>query len=448
MSGVQPLRVLHLVHSLDPAGGGVAVGLRQLAPACARGGHRHEIVTLDGPDRPFLGDIEVPVHALGPALGGYGFTRGLAPWLRREADRVDALVVHGLWQYHGYAARRLLRARAIPYAVFCHGMLDPWFRTAHPFKHLKKWLYWPWGEYRVLRDAGAVLFTTEEEALLAPQSFRLYRARPAVVGFGLELDAVAASAGPEAFLQAFPATRGRRRLLFMGRIHPKKGCDLLIAAFARARERDPSLHLVMAGPDQIGWQPALQEQARRLGVEDGLTWCGMLSGALKWSAYRAAEAFVLPSHQENFGLAVAEALALGVPVLISRKVNTWREIDAAGAGWAAADDLPGTTEVLCRWAALDPRSSAEMGERARSCFESNFRVEAVADRLNAVLVGLRDGAAGGRGARRPEAAPHALRAVHMGATKLPQTQALAFPVDPPTSGTPPCACPPHSRPSC
>lgn len=125
------------------------------------------------------------------------------------------------------------------------------------------------------------------------------------------------------FLDHFPQLDNKRLLLFLSRIHVKKGCDLLIEAFAEVAS-DDSLHLVIAGPDQIGWQADLQKQAKQLGIEQKITWTGMLSGDLKWGAFHATEAFLLPSHQENFGFVVAEALACEVPVLISNKVNIWQ----------------------------------------------------------------------------------------------------------------------------
>ncbi|MEY8688736.1 MAG: glycosyltransferase [Leptothrix sp. (in: b-proteobacteria)] len=382
----RPLRILNLIRSLDPAGGGVAEGLRQSIAATTALGHLEEVLTLDAPDAPWLvgaGAFDVPVHALGPVASNYGHCAALLPWLKARATHYDAVVVHGLWQYHGLAVWRALRGTAVPYFVFCHGMLDPWFKRRYPLKHLKKWLYWPWAEYRVLRDARAVLFTARDEMRLAAQSFWLYRVRPSVVGYGL-WPALQDREGPElaeAFLQAHPEAQGKRVLLFLARLHPKKGCDLLIEAFARIARRDLALHLVMAGPDQVGWQAELQAQAQRLGVADRISWPGMLQGDLKWGALHAAEAFVLPSHQENFGISVAEALSVGVPVLISERINIWREIVEAGAGFAAEDSVEGTLATLERWLALPGPARAQMPWRARHCFAQHFHMDAVARRL-------------------------------------------------------------------
>jgi glycosyltransferase involved in cell wall biosynthesis len=386
------MRLLNIIHSVNPVHGGPAEGLRQLVRVNQGLGHRHEVLTLDAPGSPWFKDFPAPLHPAGPAYLTYGFTPRLLRWLQMHGADFDAAIVHGLWQYHGLATRRVLRGLGIPYFVFCHGMLDPWFKREYPLKHLKKWLYWPWAEYRVLRDASAVLFTAEEEARLASQSFWLYRARHAVVGYGLTLDATALEARAEDFHAIHPQTRGKRIVLFLARIHPKKGCDLLIDAFAKAAA-DPSLHLVMAGPDQVGWQSALEQQAASRGVADRITWPGMLAGPLKWAALRAAEVFALPSHQENFGIAVAEALAVGVPVLTSDKVNIWREIVAAGAGFAASDTPAGTESTLRRWLALGAIEREAMRTAAAACYHRHFHMAAAAERLiDTIRPHLRDGA--------------------------------------------------------
>jgi glycosyltransferase involved in cell wall biosynthesis len=375
------VNVLHLIASVDPRGGGPMEALRQHGLAMRGLGHTLEVASLDDPADPCVASYPLKVHALGPGRGKYRYGARLLPWLRRHAGDYDVVVVNGLWQYHGLAAWRALRGGAVPYVVFTHGMLAPWFKREYPLKHLKKWLYWPWAEYRVLRDAAAVLFTSEEERQQARESFWLYRAREQVVSYGTAAPPADGAALARRFLAAQPALQGRRLLLFLGRIHPKKGCDLLIDAYARVASQDPRLHLVMAGPDEVGWVPRLQARAAQLGIAERITWPGMLQGDAKWGAFHAAEAFVLPSHNENFGIAVAEALGCGLPVLISDQVNIWREIEADGAGLVTTDTAEGTQQLLQRWLALDAPARARMAERARQCFERRYTAQAMCDSL-------------------------------------------------------------------
>ncbi|CAN7238764.1 glycosyltransferase [Trinickia sp. LjRoot230] len=381
------MKILHLTATLDPQAGGPAEGVRQSALALAALGHRVETASLDDPAAPFLAQtaLPVPVTALGPARGKYGRTPRVAPWLREHAGRFDAVIVNGLWQYHGFAAWQALSGLGVPYYVFPHGMLDPWFKRTYPLKHLKKWLYWPWAEYRVLRDARAVLFTTEEERVLARQSFWLYRASERVVSYGTAPPPADATALRAAFFAAFPALAGKRLILFLGRIHPKKGCDLLIRAFANVAAAAPDAQLVFAGPGDEDELARLRDEVTRAGIGTRVTWAGMLRDNLKWGAFYASDAFALSSHQENFGIAVVEALACGLPALISDKVNIWREVASDGAGLVAPDTVDGTQRNLRRWFAFDQREAARMRAQAAATFRARFTVEAHTHQLLDVL---------------------------------------------------------------
>jgi glycosyltransferase involved in cell wall biosynthesis len=377
------MKLLHVIASIRAAGGGPTEAVRSLSAVHLRDGHSAEVLSLDDPADAEIRSFPLPVHALGPARSHYGFTRGCVPWLRQNRRRYDAVIVHGLWQYHSFATWRALHATDTPYYVFPHGMLDPWFKRTYPWKHLKKWLYWPWADYRVLRDARAVLFTCEQEKLLAPRSFTLYRARAIITGLGTTTPPPGTDAS--LFLDRYPELRGKRLLLFMGRLHPKKGCDLLLEAYAATLAKDSAWRLVYAGPDALNTQQALTARAARLGIADCVVWTGMLRDSMKWSALAAAEVFALPSHQENFGIAVAESLACNVPVLISQEVNIWREIEAAHAGLVAPDTVEGTTSLLRQWQELPEAERSIMRGNAQQCFREHFNIEQSANRLLMVI---------------------------------------------------------------
>ena len=385
------MNILQVISSADPAHGGVMEGTRQTSLVLAQMGHSVEVASADDPAAPWLDSLGLTLHALGPHRSAYYYAPRMLPWLHANTARFDAVIVNGLWQFPGFAVRRALRGAPTPYFVYTHGMLDPWFKRTYPLKHLKKCLYWPWGEYRVLRDAEAVLFTCEEEKVLARQSFGLYRANEAVVSLGTAGPPGDVAGQEAAFLSRHSELRGKRLLLFLGRIHAKKGCDLLVEAFAKVAATDPDLRLVMAGPDSSGLGAQLARRADALGGKGRVVWPGMLTGDVKWGAFRAAEAFVLPSHQENFGVAVAEALACGLPVLISDKVNIWREIQQDGAGLVEQDTPAGTERLLRGWLALSAPARETMAARARHCFESRFEIRMAADRLLAALRAPRAG---------------------------------------------------------
>lgn len=380
-----PMKLLHVIPSANPESGGPIASVQELNRTLTDRGHISDTLCLDSPTDPWIAKFSPgKLYALGPAISGYKFTKTLLPWLKQNATSYHCIIVHGIWQYHSFAVRQALRHSKTPYFVFPHGMLDPWFKHTYPLKHLKKWLYWPWGEYQVLAHARAVLFTCEEERRLARLSFWLYQCHERVVNFGI--------AAPEQsvlqqhiFQDTFPALQGKRLLLFLGRLHPKKGCDLLIEAFAHIAREDDQLHLVMAGPDSANWQTVLQQQVKLLGISHRVSWTGMLSGNLKLGALQSAELFILPSHQENFGIAVVEAMACGLPVLISNKVNIWKEVVADGAGLVAEDNCQSMVAALHRWLDYSNDEKSRIKFNAKQSFMRQFEINQFADDLLEVL---------------------------------------------------------------
>ena len=177
--------------------------------------------------------------------------------------------------------------------------------------------------------------------------------------------------------------RDARILLFLGRLHPKKGCDILIDAMPRNSDPENVVSLVLAGPDQIGWEKYLR--ARAADIASRVVFTGMLQGEMKEGALASADALILPSHQENFGMSVVEALALGLPVLISERVNIWREIDQDHAGYVECDDLAGTTRLIERWLATSSRERETMRANARNSFARRFEINHAVESLLRIL---------------------------------------------------------------
>ncbi|HEX4650376.1 MAG TPA: glycosyltransferase [Granulicella sp.] len=383
------MRILHLIATLNPRAGGPANSVRRIAASYPQIDSQGEILTLDSPNAPYLREPGLTVHALGPVHNKFGYTPNLIPWLLANRDRFDGVVLHGLWEYLGYAVRHTIAGRR-PYMVFTHGMLDPYFKRVRPLKHLKKTLYWWLNEYWLLRGARFVLFTSVAESQLATQSFWPHHWTPRVVPYGASPCPGDPAQLRTAFLDHHPDLRtpdGTTKpfVLFLSRIHPKKGCDLLLDAFGKIAAQHPTLHLVLVGPDPHYIKPALAHQAYRAGLGSRVHLLPMLEGEQKWGAFCAAQVFALPSHQENFGIAVAEALACAKPVLVSDKVNIWQEIVADGAGLAAPDDAEGTLATLTQWLALPPAEQAAMSNRALTCFQTRYDMDTNAQAILRIL---------------------------------------------------------------
>lgn len=363
------MRILHIVGTVSPEAGGPTEVIRMLV-RYAPPGYSSELATLDNPAAPFLSEFPFPVHAFGSSRRRW-FRPGLIAWLSQNRHRFDGVIVHGLWEFSGLAALIAVRGH-IPYVVFAHGALDPYFKRDSRLKRLKKWLYWLAAQYWILRGADRVLFTTAAEQERAQQSFRPGRWRSSVVPLGSAPPPAETPALREAFERACPGVIGHRFLLFLGRIHQKKGCDLLVRAFAEQCGQHPELHLVMAGPDPAGWRERLQLLAAKAGCQDRIHWPGMLSGPAKWGAFAACDAFILPSHQENFGIAVAEALASGRPVLLTHPVNIAQELRADGCALVEPDTQQGVSRLLARWLELSSAERESMAAGARLSFARRY----------------------------------------------------------------------------
>ena len=254
-------------------------------------------------------------------------------WLRDRAlqnhfaavvREADGLHIHGLWEQSTATACRMARRLGKPYVLSAHGMLEPW---ALATKRLKKQIYAAILERANVANATCLHALTTAEA----DQYRHFGAKGPIA---IVPNAVALpdNASPELFLTKFPELRGKRLLLFLSRLHPKKGLDLLLAAWEQTSKQHPETHLVIAGPDSDGMQAKLQAQATAAGITNSITFTGMLAGAMKWSALAAAEAYVLPSYSEGLSMALLEAMGMGLPVIATHACNM-PQITAADAGW-------------------------------------------------------------------------------------------------------------------
>ena len=377
------MRLLHVISSLDPIYGGPTDSVGMFIAAHRRAGNEVEVATFDSPIEPFSKRSDADIHAFGPTRGNYHYEPRLKQWLQASYSRFDGIIVNGVWQYHGVAVRQAVAGRR-PYVVFSHGMLDPYFMRSFPLKHIKKLAYWTLFERENLDRAEAVCFTSQEEKKIAAEGFPFRsKFKRVVVPYGT----IGPSGDPETLTESFflscPAVRSRRYILFLGRLHPKKGCDLLLEAYAKAVP--PEIDLVMVGPDDAGWLPQLQAQAERLGIEKRIHWTGALRGDPKWGAFYGAEAFILPSHQENFGIAVADALACGTIALLSDKVNIASDVEGDGAALVETDTVEGTTRLLERFLNLSSDERAVMRKNARACYETRYALKNAAQEVYRAL---------------------------------------------------------------
>lgn len=329
-------RLLQVVPYLHPRAGGPPVVVNRHSSHLAESGWEVTIVTTDlfceGNSGALAEQVDgaVELHVLETDRPRWrGLSSRAKPVLSREVPKADIVHVHTLWHSLTPRVRRLCRRFDKPYLMMPHGMLDPYSLGV---RRLRKALYLAAFERANLTRAERIVYTTEPERQLAESSLSGLPA-PAIVPLGADAPPTADRAAlAEDFLESFPAARSRRRLLFLSRVHPKKGLDRLLAILPALVARDPDLLLVVAGSGEAEHMASVRRAIDELAIGRSVVLCGRLDGRLKWGAYAAADCFVLPSRQENFGLVVAEAMQMGIPVVVSDRVNSCDHVERARAG--------------------------------------------------------------------------------------------------------------------
>ncbi len=377
------MKVLHIIASVSKESGGPVEGLTQSVIYRQSLGQYIEVLTLDPHNAEFLKEFPCKVTGVGHVPKKYGYTPKLKQWIVDNGDRFDVAVIHGLWNHASVGGWQGCVKANLPYVLFTHGMMDPWFKKAYPLKHWLKQLFWII-QGPALKHASEVLFTSEEERKLAQGVFWGFKYNSKVVSYAAGEAIKPSQEALDSINKILKDVGEKPYLLYLSRIHEKKGCDLLLKAFAKLDKRS-DLQLVMAGPCHDNYINTLQKLALELEISDRVHWPGMLKGELKAAAFNRAEAFVLTSHQENFGIAVAEALAYGKAVLISDQINIWREIEKGGAGIVASDTVDGAFSILQRWERMTSAEKQHMSNAARTIYLDNFTVQAAAEDLTAAL---------------------------------------------------------------
>lgn len=389
-----PLAILHVMDKLSPQLGGPATMLISLAAAQASLGHAVAVLTSRAGDnegelaraaRDVPGLARVRLEFLPPADRRERLLGGRARrWARSNVGRFSVVHTHGVWESIIRAVARGAHAAGVPYVVTPHGMLDRW---ALARKVWKKRLALTLGAARFVRRADALhaLSIHERDCV---RGARLHPA-PTVIPNGVFMEQVEPLPATGAFRAAHPELGDAPFVLFLARLHPGKGLDLLAEALPRVLPDVPGLRLVVAGPD-AGAQADLRARVARLGIADRVHLVGPMWDRSKFAALVDAACFCLPSEHEGFSMSIAEALACGTPVVITRQCH-FPEVEEVGAGEVVErtlDDLAaGLRRVLTR-----PGSRAAYGQAGRRLIQERFTWPRIARRtidLYRALVGPR-----------------------------------------------------------
>lgn len=321
-----------------------------------------------------MGDVEFERFPSGARLW---LSRGR--WAGRLEEYVrlaDIVHIHGLWQAHTALTASLCRRLGRPYVVSAHGMLEPWALSQG---RVKKRVYYRLIESRHLRHASCLRALTEAEV----QDYRRLglNNRCAIVPNGIDIPG---SSHAAQFLDAYPELRQKRIVLFLGRIHPKKGLDILFQSWNRIAARHPEAYLVVAGPDEAGLCGQLLAGLTDPSARQRAVFPGVLRGPLKSAALAAADVFVLPSYSEGFSVAILEAMAAGRPVLISAPCH-FPEAATLGCGWEINPTADELDKALNEALSAPAETLRAMGEAGRHLVAERYSWEAVAGRAVSML---------------------------------------------------------------
>jgi glycosyltransferase involved in cell wall biosynthesis len=393
------LKILHVISSISEKHGGPSKACVEMANALAARGHHVDIFTTDqdGVDARLNVPLGVPVRTglvdityfKADLLGVWpAASFGLAAALRDRLREYDLVETHALYLAHGLAVGHYARRYGVPYVVRPCGVLDPFvFRRGRPKKAIAEFLF----ESRNLMRAAGVHFTADEEMSLAKSVINI--GHGFVVPLGLNTEEYDRPHDPGLVVQTYPELKGKRIVLFLSRINFKKGLDILVPAFAKAARERPDVHLVLAGPDNEGFADKVRGWVSEQGMDGRVTFTGMIRGDLKLAMLREAEMFVLSSYSENFGISVVEAMAAGLPVVISDKINIHTEVANARAGLVCDTDPDQVGDAIAKLLD-DGVLRAQMSANGKQLVATAYSWAGVAEQLEQVYRGFIDRSAG------------------------------------------------------
>jgi len=324
-------------------------------------------------DRHTASGTAITGEVLGPRALGYSPQLRCA--LNQEVRSSDIIHAHGLWMYPGVLAAALSRGKGCKRVLSPHGMLEPWaLQRSAIKKRLAGWCF----ERRNLQTAECLHALCAREA----QHFRNYGLRNpiAIIPNGVNLNGLPADQENEPVLREYPELKDRKIILFLSRVHPKKGLPDLFHAWAKARPRQNNWALMVVGPDELGHESELRTMADDLAISQDIIFAGPAYGERKRSLLSAANGFVLPSHSEGFSMAVLEAAAAGLPILLTEECN-FPELAAAGAAIEVPAGLNGVTEGLSRFMKLTDSEREQMGSSGLKLVKQSYAWSTIARQM-------------------------------------------------------------------
>ena len=367
MKKLKQIKILSIIDSLQLEKGGPSHSLIDMALANQKNGIQHDVLMLDKRIKNKQKN-KINIISLENSILKYGFSLKLIFWLLKNRKNYDLFIVHGLWQFITLASRFLLRGK---YLVFTHGMLDPYFGT-EKFKTLKKKIYWFLFEKKNLLKSKFVLSNSKKEFHQFKNTFvNTNGIKFKIVNYGLFPKSLDFKINKEKFLKKFPFVKNKKTILYMNRIDPKKGCDLLIKSFAKIKNKRNYL-LLIAGDTNSNYGKEMIKLKNELKQENHIYFLNFLKDQIKWGAYEYSNFSILPSHGENFGVSIIESLYAKTPVICSNKVGISNYIKKYKAGMVIKNNEQSIISTLEKSFHLNEEKNKKLKENSFKCFNDNF----------------------------------------------------------------------------
>lgn len=377
------MKILIVVPALGAVYGGPSKSVVELSQALGRSGADVDIITTNANgnsvvDEPIGKWIDKDVYRIRYfpylSVGDYKLSRQMTQWLLLHTKKYDLVQTNAIFSITNLPAYLACRWCSVPHVVIPRGMLEPW---ALSYKSWKKKAYYILLEKPALQRASAIQMLASTEA---DQIASLHLKSPLLISpNGINRKDFEMLPSPDFFYQTFPETRGKCLILFLGRIDPKKGLDFLAQAFGNAKRKFSNAHLMVVGPDNIGFLPTAKQYFADQNCLDAVTFTGMLTGELKYSALASASYYVAPSYSEGFSMSVLEGMAAGLPCIITTGCNF---PEAAQANVAYVSDVNAEAITAALYTCMsDPRAAVAMGQRAREFIFERYTWDKIADNL-------------------------------------------------------------------
>jgi glycosyltransferase involved in cell wall biosynthesis len=361
---------------MSPAIGGPSEGIRNIIPEMEKHGITNEVVCFDEPHEPFIKESKFKIHALGKGFSKWSYNKSFENWLEKNYTNYNLIIIHGLWLYQTFAVYRLIKKientnSSQKFYGMPHGMLDPYFQYAktRKLKAIRNYIYWHLIESKYIKSLDGILFTSEIELQNARKTFSNYKPKKEVM----------CSYGINDLSNTTIKNEMGNYLLFLGRIDSKKGIDLIIKAYDNLVNSNsielPNLIIAGSIHDENYYKNCAEIVSKNKKLKDKISFRDFVQGEEKSNLINNCKALILPSHQENFGISVAEALSFGKPVLISNKVNIYETILNERCGLVEENSVEGCIKLISSFVSLTPHQIHEMNLNAIQAFKRNFSIE-------------------------------------------------------------------------